>query len=83
MKNKEAFEKWWVNFPYLPLEKNEWSDSKHAKLGWEACEQHYESRRCDNCKHYLFPKGHGRICSEVDIDNAEKDFWCKHYEGKK
>jgi hypothetical protein len=64
MKNKEAFEKWFDRLldkftktkKYLPKEAiialiNMVKENKYEyKIGWEGCEEYYESRKCENCK---------------------------------
>lgn len=53
MKNKDAFEKWFnENYKSL-IGDNPISVINSHKCTWEACEQFYESKKCEDCKEKL------------------------------
>ena len=82
MKFKAEFEKWFelgygAEFSH--------KDERPAKRAWEACEDFYESRKCENCK-YSFERSnfpaHLLACRKgVNISNRF-DFYCQYWEQK-
>jgi len=79
MKNKEAFEDYCYENCYNV-------DNDGNIEIWKACEEFYESRRCDKCKSSTDDKNY---LSSVHCCNAksnsrlvDRDFYCKYWEGK-
>lgn len=76
MKNKEAYLRY-----IRSVDENEYL-ADNIEL-WEACEEHYESRRCDVCKYYWGSEG---LCSgghDIIDSRVPEDFSCKYWEKKK
>ena len=84
MKNNEAFGEWCIIEASKSFVKKAGTD--YIKEAWEACEDFYESRKCENCLHYeAFHRpdwingkcGHKNECTQRVVEN---DFSCKFWE---
>lgn len=86
MKNKEAFEKW-VDEDFIKMKYFLSTDLEIIlNATWQACEEFYESRKCEDCKHFYFatfPSGcNAFICSKRNSFEVTADFCCKYFEVK-
>ena len=73
MKNKEAFEKW-----YKEHDSGDAFERSNCQFAWQACEEYYESRRCENCKNW---DEYGTC--DMTANCTESDFACiKYWEPK-
>ena len=67
----------------LPEEYIDSGGREYLKV-WEACEQHYESRNCLNCRYYsksTFPQ-YEPDCGKNIINSCHKEFNCSYWEIK-
>ena len=78
MKNNEAFKKAFKKVHNTSH--SEYVIRLIKQEAWEACEEFYESRKCEDCK-YMVDSHHCRIIPTVGI--KLNNFSCKHWEAKK
>ena len=77
MKNKEAFEKW---FETLSEENKKYMSPFGVSYEtWKACEEFYEFRKCQDCKHLQVEHCKKNI---LDYYQYGRDFCCKYWEAK-
>ena len=96
MKNKEEFKQWCDEDMSKAFVANDMPKLllRTRKRAWEACENMYESRRCEDCKRFSNMKieqvdindresiNEVRACQYTSFYNVPNNFSCKHWESK-
>jgi hypothetical protein len=91
MKNRKAFEKWF-NEPFTFSINQLSSLYSLYSMVWEACEEYYESRKCEDCKYSKSCDKFDSVSESIrcyysdlnslDFKYEDKNYCCKYWEKK-